>query len=150
MTSIVSFYHTLTFKCRSMMTAEDALLLFLRFWIAKIFFLSGRTKAGDGFLELNGFTPTLFEEEYEVPFLDPELAAQLALYGETFLPLMLMFGVLTRFGAAGLIVMTLVIQISYSAHSFAESLTWLGALLPILLMGPGRWSVDHNIGQRLR
>lgn len=141
----ITLYRSFVERTAGMLTAEDATLLFLRVWIAKIFYLSGRTKAGDGFLELNSFTPMLFEEEYSVPLLDPELAAQLALYGETFLPLMLIFGALTRFGAAGLIVMTLVIQVSYGAHSWVESVTWLGALIPILLMGPGRVSIDGLI-----
>ena len=144
----LSLYQGFVARTQSLLTAEDAVLLFLRVWVSKIFYLSGRTKAGDGYLELNAFTPTLFEEEYSVPLLDPELAAQLALYGETFLPLMLIFGLLSRVGAAGLIVMTAVIQMSYAGHSWVESVTWLGALIPVLLMGPGRISVDAQFGRK--
>jgi len=124
---------------------QDYVLFFLRVWIAKIFYLSGRAKAGDDFLTPSDMTITLFEDEYDLPVLDPETAAQLALYAETFLPLMLMLGFGARFGAIGLIGMTLVIQFLVYPGYFAEHATWLATLLPILMLGAGRISLDHLI-----
>lgn len=134
-------------KLSGIITLTDATMLFFRMWIAKIFYLSGRTKAGDGYLELNDFAPTLFEEEYQVPFLSPEFAAQLALYGETFLPIMLIVGLGARFGAFGLLVMTAVIQYVYP-NLFAEHIVWAAALIGIILIGPGKLSLDHLIAKR--
>lgn len=128
---------------------QDYVLLFMRVWVAKIFYLSGRSKVGDEFLNPSDMTTMLFEEEYGLPVLDSETAAQLALYAETFLPLMLMLGIGARFGAVGLIGMTLVIQFLVYPGYFPEHATWFAALLPIVMLGAGRISLDQLIAQRI-
>ena len=60
-------------------------LLVARVGIASIFFLSGRTKV-EGLLTLKDSTYQLFEYEYGLPLLPPELAAHLATYAEHLLP----------------------------------------------------------------
>lgn len=89
----------------------------------------------------------LFEDEYNVSLLDPEFAAQLGLYGETFLPIMLILGLGARFGAFGLLVMTVVIQFVYPA-SFPDHMVWFAALLGVLLLGPGKMSFDRLIAKK--
>lgn len=136
-------------KLDGMLQPQDILMMFLRVWIAKIFYVSGRTKAGDGFFELNDTAIFLFEDEYAVPFLSPEFAAQLALYGETILPIMLVIGLGTRFAAVGLLIMTAVIQFVYP-NLFAEHLVWVAALLGILLSGAGKLSIDSVIKKSVK
>lgn len=122
---------------------RDFVLLWMRTWVAKIFYDSGRTKAGDNYWEINDFQGTLFEEEYGISFVDPELAAQLALYAETILPIMVLLGVASRLGALGLVGMTIFIQFFVYPHHFTDHATWIAALGMILCMGPGKFSLDH-------
>ncbi len=131
-----------------MFLLQDYVLLFLRVWVAKIFYLSGRSKAGDGFLTPSDMTIMLFEDEYDLPILDASTAAHLALYSETFLPLMLMVGFGARFGAMGLIGMTLVIQFLVYPGYFPEHATWIAALLPIVMLGAGQISLDQILVAR--
>lgn len=129
---------------------KDFVLLWFRVWVGKIFYDSGRTKAGDTYWEINSFQGTLFEEEYGITYADPEMMAQLALYAETILPIMLFFGVASRIGAVGLIGMTLFIQLFvYPAH-FTDHATWFVALSVIVCMGPGKLSVDHFFKKRAK
>jgi len=121
---------------------QDLVLLWIRLWIAKIFYDSGRTKSGDSYFEINDFQGTLFEEEYGITFVDPELMAQLALYAETFLPIMLMVGIASRFAALGLMGMTLFIQFFVYPLHFTDHILWFAALLAITAKGAGALSLD--------
>ncbi len=135
----------------SIFNAQDFLVLWLRCWLANIFYASGRTKVSGGFLEPSEITVALFEDEYALPFIDPELAAQLAVYGETFLPIFLIVGLASRLSVLGLVGMTLVIQIFVYPALFAEHISWLAAGLAVFVLGPGRLSLDHilfrNVGK---
>jgi len=138
------------------MPGKDFLpLLGARLAVAHPFYVSGRSKAssseifGEGYFELGSFTTTLFESEYSVPVLDPETAAYLAMYGETILPIMLAFGLGGRFAAAGLLVMTIVINISYSGHDMLSNFAWGFALLALFFWGPGKASFDHIIRKKV-
>lgn len=126
---------------------QDYILLWLRLWVANIFYTSGRTKVSGGFLELSDSALALFEYEYDLPLLPPGVAATLALYAETFLPLLLVLGLFARLGALGLIGMTLVIQFLVYPTHFGEHATWLSALLPVLMLGGGKISLDHLLFQ---
>ncbi len=131
-------------RLRRVAGIEDYMLLWLRLWVAAIFYTSGRTKvAGGFFFEPSDSAVTLFEYEYDLPFLAPDIAATLAIYGETLLPLLLMLGLLSHVGALGLVGMTLVIQFLVYPGHFMEHATWLAALLPILMLGGGKISLDH-------
>ncbi len=221
--NIVQTVRNIFDKLSGLITPPDATMLFLRLWVAKIFYTSGRTKAAapdtDPLIELDvaqeamrsiagddvtyaafeklltdeqgyyvseltefadnlfpesGITETieqtfapgigadisafftasenaalLFENEYQVPVLSPEFAAQMALYGETLLPIMLILGLGSRFGAMGLLVMTLVIQTVYP-NLFYDHMVWAAALIGILLIGPGKMSLDNMIAKKLR
>ena len=121
-------------------------LLGARLYIAKVFFFAGLTKIQDW-----DTTLALFENEYAVPLLPPELAAYLATAGELVLPVLLVLGVATRFAALGLTVLNTVAAISLMMIADAalqQHVFWGSLLLGILLWGPGRWSLDHLLVKR--
>ena len=130
--------------------------LFARLYIAQIFFLSGRTKVissdGEGlwqailaFVTPSDTTIMLFEEEYSVPLLSPEIAAQLALFAETLLPILLILGFATRLSALGLLFMTAVIQLFVYPNLWHEHMIWAAVLILLILKGAGRFSLDYRI-----
>ena len=121
--------------------------VFFRVMVAKIFYDSSRTKVDDGFLGLSDTTIMLFEEEYALPLLPPEVAAHLALYAETFLPILLILGLATRISAAGLLAMTLVIQVFVYPSSWTDHLIWAVMLSFLVLRGAGGISLDTIIGK---
>jgi putative oxidoreductase len=115
----------------------------LRLGVALVFWRSGRTKTANWDL-----TVALFQDEYRVPILPPELAAILATAVEHAAPVMLLLGLGTRLAAAAMLGMTLVIQIFVYPQSYPDHLLWLGPLLYLLLRGPGALSFDHLIRRR--
>jgi putative oxidoreductase len=115
--------------------------LAIRLYVANVFFKSGLTKIQDW-----TSTVALFQNEYQVPVLPPELAAVMGTAGELGLPVLLALGLAGRFGAAGLSVMNVVAVIAYADLSDLgrqDHLLWGVLLLVTLLHGPGRWSLDH-------
>ena len=82
------------------------LALPLRLAVATVFWNSGMTKLADW-----NATLSLFTDEYQVPLLPPELAANLALALEVTTPVLLILGLLTRAAALVLFGMTAVIEI---------------------------------------
>ena len=100
-----------------------------------IFFVSGLQKISD--MEE---TIELFEDDYAVPFLPAEPAAYLATIGELVLPVLLILGLFTRFSAAGLFVMTLVIQIWVLPLDLHY--VWMAALALLVGYGGDKFSLD--------
>jgi putative oxidoreductase len=90
-------------------------------------------------------TFTLFQYEYTLPVLPPELAAYLATFVEFFLSLAILFGVFTRIGALGLLLMTGVIQVFVYPDAWNVHLLWAALLLYLIRYGPGALSVDHVV-----
>jgi putative oxidoreductase len=118
------------------------LLLVQRLGIASVFFMSGRTKV-DGLLMVNESAFELFRYEYALPLVPPEAAAYAATYSEHLFPLLLAFGLFTRFSATALLVMTLVIQIFVYPDAWPTHLSWVGLLLPLIALGGGKLSLDR-------
>lgn len=115
-------------------------LLLARLYVAQVFFLSGLTKLRDWSITL-----ALFEDEYKVPLLPPELAAYMGTGGELILPVLLALGLGGRFAAAGLSVLNVMAVLSLTEIAPAALLghqLWGALLLTVLLWGAGRWSVD--------
>lgn len=118
-------------------------LVAARLYLAKVFFLSGLTKIRDWETTL-----ALFENEYHVPLLPPELAAWMGTGGELVLPVLLLAGLGGRFAALGLSVLNAVAVLSLPEIADAAlqlHLFWGSLLLGLLLWGPGRLSIDHLI-----
>ncbi|HYR68149.1 MAG TPA: DoxX family protein [Reyranella sp.] len=95
-------------------------------------------------------TITLFQEEYRVPLLPPEIAAYLATTVELTTPILLVLGLATRLGAAAMLGMALVIQLLVYPQNYPDHLLWAGPLLYLILRGPGVLSLDHLIRRRFR
>jgi putative oxidoreductase len=91
-----------------LMFLTNVLDLGIRLYIAKVFFFSGLTKIRDW-----ETTVTLFQEEYHVPLLPPELAAFMGTAGELVLPIFLAIGLATRFAALGLTFVNILAVVSY-------------------------------------
>ncbi|PWC40433.1 hypothetical protein TSO221_25500 [Azospirillum sp. TSO22-1] len=123
--------------------AGPPVLLLLRVWIAGVFFRSGLTKIADF-----DTTILLFQSEYAVPLLPPELAALLSTAFELTCPVLLVAGLGTRLAALPLIGMTLVIDATYQHH--IDHLYWLMLLGLIVLCGPGMLSLDHAFAAIVR
>lgn len=131
---------------------SDVLTLFLRVALAAPFWLSGRTKVDEGsWLSISDTTYFLFQEEYSGVPLPAELAAVMATTAEHALPILLLVGLGTRFAAAGLIGMTMVIQLFvYPDAWWATHLQWTALGLAVLALGPGRWSLDSLLARGRR
>ncbi|RKQ69873.1 DoxX family protein [Oceanibaculum indicum] len=125
-------------------------LLALRLPVAWVFWASARIKV-EGW---NIFAPSpsaffLFEHEYGLPF--PVLSAHLATLAEHILPVLLVLGLATRLGALGLLTMTMVIQLFvYPDAWVSHHMFWATILFAVLVLGPGRFSLDHLILRRLQ
>lgn len=115
--------------------------------MAGVFWMSGRTKV-DGWLTVNDTAIALFEDEYQLPLLPPYVAAHLATYAEHALPILLILGLATRLSAAGLLGMTLVIQLLVYPSAWPTHLSWATLFLYLMGHGAGRWSLDHHITSR--
>ena len=90
-------------------------------------------------------TQQLFEMEYHVPLLPPEIAAPMATATELCGSILLFFGLFARFGALALLGVVAIIQLFVFPGNWGEHLTWASLLLLILLRGAGAISIDHFI-----
>jgi len=119
-----------------------ALSLIVRVGIASVFFLSGRTKV-EGTLTITDGTYFLFAEEYRVPLIPSDLAAQAATYSEHLFPILLVLGLATRLSALALLGMTLTIQLFVYPAAWSTHLVWAGLLLYVVRFGAGPISLDR-------
>lgn len=138
----------------------QSLIAFIgRFSIAAVFWKSGQTKiegfaidlmGGEfhlGWPRLSEGALELFRSEYRLPLLPPEFAAPMAAFAEHLFPLLLLFGLATRFSALGLLGMTAVIQIFVYPDAYPTHGTWAAVLLYLIAKGPGVLSLDHLIAR---
>ena len=121
--------------------------LAVRLFVVVVFFQSGLTKIANW-----SSTVSLFENEYAVPLLPPQLAAFLGTGVELFFPVLLVLGLGTRFAAFVLFVFNIIAVVSYpdlGAAGLKDHQLWGLLLLVTLLHGPGALSLDRPIGRRL-
>lgn len=114
-----------------------------RIYIAQVFFLAGLTKIRDW-----DTTLFLFEEEYQVPILSPQLAAIMGTAGELVLPVLFVFGFLTRFSAVGLFFVNLVAVISLvdiPAAALYLHYVWGILIAQVAIYGGGIASIDSLV-----
>ncbi|MET0505311.1 MAG: DoxX family protein [Luteibacter sp.] len=121
---------------------HDFLAVVSRVGIAAIFFQSGRTKV-EGFLTITEGTYELFRTEYKLPLVPPEVAAHLSAYVETFVPMLLVLGLMTRLSAGVLLGMTTIIEVFVYPDAWPTHLSWAAILLYLIARGGGRWSLDR-------
>ena len=127
--------------------------LVLRLGLAVPFWRSGVLK-WDGFLQINDTAILLFSSEFQLhlpggpyPFPAPAVTAFAAGSAEILLPLLLVLGLATRAAALGLLVMTLIVQLTVP-DGWPLHLTWAAMAFGVMAWGPGRMSLDHLFKMR--
>lgn len=126
---------------------QSALLLSARLYVSWIFFVSGLTKIKDW-----DSTLYLFQEEYHVPLLPPDLAAYFGTGSELLFPLLLSFGLFGKFGAVGLFIVNFVAVQSLSdiaPAAFTLHVLWGGLLVALAAFGTGMLSADTLLKRNL-
>jgi putative oxidoreductase len=114
--------------------------LAIRFYLFRVFFLSGLTK-----LRSWDSTLYLFSNEYHVPVLPPAVAAVMGAGGELIFPILLLLGWQGRFAAAGLFVVNLVAVLSYPGLEpvmVKDHVLWALLIAYLFFHGVGRWSMQ--------
>ena len=118
--------------------------LAIRLYVARVFILSGLVK-----LQSWDSTLALFENEYEVPLLPPEIAAYMGTGAELILPVFLALGLGGRFFAFALFVFNAVAVLSYpdlTPAGLKDHILWGSLLLVTLFHGPGPLAADRLLG----
>jgi len=123
-------------------TPHSLLALANRFAIAGIFWMSARTKV-DGWFHISDSTYLLFREEYHLPVIPPEWAAQMATVSEHLFSILLVLGLFTRLSALALLGMTLVIQVFVYPDAWPTHLSWAALLLYLVGRGGGVLALDR-------
>ena len=114
------------------------LQLVFRLGVASVFWHSGQAKIASW-----QSTILLFQNEYRVPVLSPEVAATLAASLELGCSALIALGLLTRLATLPLFGMVLVIQTFVYPENWVEHLTWAAMLVFLLTRGPGPISLDR-------
>jgi len=120
--------------------------LAMRFYVGKVFLVSGWLK-----LTRWDSTIALFENEYHVPVLSPQIAAVMATAGELGFSALLILGLGGRAAALGLFFVNAVAVISYpdlSPAGLKDHILWGALLLVLAIYGPGRIAADRWLGLR--
>lgn len=125
--------------------------LVIRLWVAKEFFVSGLTK-----IQSWSTTLALFEYEYEVPLLPPDLAAVFGTAAELALPVFIVLGLAARPASLALFLFNIVAVYAYGSFLFSDEgaaglqqhILWGVMMAMILFHGPGKLSLDHLIARR--
>jgi len=128
--------------------AAPVLDLTFRLYVAQIFFSSGLNRLQSAINGDWGSQIFLFDMEHPVPGFSPELAAVITTAGELVLPVLVGLGLFARFGAAGMFLMALIIQLTYVQSP--EHILWMALMASIFIKGPGAISVDHFLLKWLR
>ena len=140
---------------------QTLIALLARFSIAAVFWKSGQTKiegfaldivSGNlawGWPRLSDSAIFLFESEYQLPFISPQIAAPIAAFAEHLFPALILLGLATRLSAFALLGMTMTIQLLVYPGAYPTHGTWAAVLLFLMAYGPGKCSIDHWIAQRM-
>ena len=127
--------------------------LVLRIALAVPFWKSGVLK-WHGFLQLNDTAIDLFTDEFRLhlpggpyPYPAPAVFAFLSACGEVTFPVLLVLGLGTRFAAAGLLLMTCIIELTVP-DGWPIHITWAAMALGVAAWGPGLISIDYLLGDR--
>jgi len=115
----------------------------LRLAVATVFWNSGTTKLANWDATLQ-----LFEDDYKVPLLPPDLAAHLGAAIELSTPVLLVLGFLTRPAALLLLGMTSIIEIFVYPQAWPTHIQWAAMLLVLLCRGAGSLSIDAWLRRR--
>lgn len=118
----------------------------LRLYVANVFWKSGLVKIASW-----SSTVSLFQYEYAVPLLPPEVAAFMGAATELIFPVFLVFGLGARLAAVVLFVFNIIAVISYpdlNIVGLKDHYLWGALLLVVIFHGPGKLSLDHLISRK--
>jgi putative oxidoreductase len=138
---------------RSALAAMDGIpywcvSLAARFFPAAIFWQSGATKVAGW--RLKPSVVMLFQDEYQLPLIDPTIAAYAAAVAEHVFPILLVLGLATRFAAVALLFMTAVIEIFVYPDAWPTHGVWATCFLVTIARGPGAVSLDRLIARHCK
>jgi putative oxidoreductase len=119
-----------------------------RIFPAAVFWQSGQTKVAGWRLRPSAIA--LFQNEYQLPLIDPEVAAYFSAFAEHFFPILLVVGLASRFSALALLFMTAVIETFVYPWAWPTHGVWATCFLVVIARGPGLLSLDHLIARRYR
>lgn len=125
--------------------------LTVRLWVAWVFFKSGLVK-----IQSWDTTVMLFNYEYNVPLLSPQVAAWTGTAAELILPVLVALGIAGRLSALALFAFNAVAVYAYASFLFGaegaaglqQHILWGVMLLITVFHGPGKLSVDHLLCKR--
>ncbi len=118
----------------------------IRLYVANVFWKSGVNK-----FQSWETTVFLFEYEYSVPLLSPEVAAVAGTFTELFFPVLLVLGLMGRFSAFVLFVFNIVAVVSYPTLNEAgivQHTLWGLLLMGLMVHGAGKLSLDQLLKSR--
>jgi putative oxidoreductase len=110
-----------------------------------VFWRSGQVKLDDW-----AGTLTLFEEEYKVPLIPPQVAAYMATAMELGGSLLVLAGLGTRVVTLLLLGMVTVIQLLVYPSAWPTHIQWLAFMLILVARGPGKLSLDALLGRWIK
>jgi putative oxidoreductase len=122
--------------------------LAVRLYVSWIFFRSGLVK-----IQSWDSTLALFENEFAVPLLSPDLAASMAAATELSIPVFLVLGLFSRPAAMVLFVFNAIAVISYpdlSPAGLNQHYLWGALMLVTVFHGAGKLSLDAWIKNYFR
>ena len=117
-----------------------------RIFPAAVFWQSGQTKVAGFHLKPSAIA--LFENEYQLPLIDPTIAAYASAFAEHCFPILLVIGLATRFSALALLFMTAVIEMLVYPAAWPTHGVWATCFLVVIARGPGGLSLDHLIARK--
>jgi putative oxidoreductase len=117
-----------------------------RVFPAAVFWRSGQTKLSGWRVSESAIE--LFRSEYQLPVIDPAIAAHLAALAEHDFPIRLVLGLATRFSALALLGMTAIIEIFVFPDAWPIHGVWATCFLIVIARGPGMLSLDHLIARK--
>ena len=119
-----------------------------RVFPAAVFWQSGQTKVAGFHLKPSAIA--LFQNEYQLPLIDPTIAATMSAIAEHLFPVLLVIGLLTRLSALALLFMTAVIEIFVFPGAWPTHGVWATCFFLIIARGPGMVSLDYLMARNLR
>ena len=143
--NVAAFYCTVSGWLANL---QSLLLLAFRFYVARVFFMSGLTKTRDW-----SSTVALFTNEYHVPLLSPAVAAALGAATELSMPVLLVLGLASRLSSGVLFVFNIIAVASYyetlsQTGGIKDHVLWGVMLLVLTVFGPGRIALDRWLERR--
>src|SRR2546429_4857929 len=113
---------------------------------AAVFWQAGQTKVAGWHLKPSAIA--LFQNEYQLPLIDPTIVAYASAFSEHFFPILLVIGLATRFSALALLFMTAVVEIFVYPDAWPTHGVWATCFLLVIARGPGALSLDHLIARQ--